>query len=542
MKWNIEEQPILFPYKVRKIYEKIYKENRLKYSNWIGNITGSSHDNIDWWMTKPSLRNPYKSNLLNYITVLETLEKIKDIDLEIITSSSQMKFILIKYFGKKFNLKIYVHKNGNNFFNLILSFVKSLVFQLFIFLYIKIFIKKKNYYKNKNLTLIDTFVTLNKKLNQGFYPPISSKTNKTIIFVPTIIQTLKFFKLIKFINEIDKSNYLFKEHYLTFSDLFFSFFHFYRKKKFLKNNYNYKKYNLSRIVNEEINDSNNYNSIVVGILNFIFFKNIANSLKVKKSINWFENQVIDRGWNLGFRTFFKKYEKNSFGYQNFTRHYNLINFSPSIIENKSKVTPEKIIVISRFFLKIAKEFNKKQISLLGPTNRFKNNIVKKLKNNYNKNDIILILSGIREIDKALIKVVTDVCLIENEIKIYVKDHPILPLNKIISLKNIPNNLILTRQNLGNLLKKSLISITSGPTSAVQESYNMNNFLILPDIEIGTRINSLRLKLNPKNVFITENTEQFISAIKFIKKNKNKFKKKSINFFEELTKKNIRIFY
>ena len=279
----------------------------------------------------------------------------------------------------------------------------------------------------------------------------------------------------------------------------------------------------------------------MGILNFNFFKNIANSLKVKKSINWFENQVIDRGWNLGFRKFFKKYEKNSFGYQNFTRHYNLINFSPSLIENKSKVTPEKMIVISRFFHKITKEFYTKQISVLGPTNRFKNNIAKKFKNNY-KNDIILILSGIMEIDKALIKVVTDVCLVEKKIKIYVKDHPILPLRKITSLKNIPNNLVLTRQNLENLLKKSLISITSGPTSAIQESYNMNNFLILPDIEVGTKINSLRLKLNSKNVFITKNTEQFISAIKLIKRNKNKFKKKSINFFEKLTKKNIRIFY
>ena len=542
MKWNIEEQPILFPNKVRKIYEIIYKKNRFKYSNWIGDITTSNRNNIDWWMTKPTLRNPYKSNLLNYITVIETLEKIKDKDLEIITFSSQMKFILSKYFRKKFNLKIYVNKNNNDFLNNISSLVKTFVFQLFIFLYIKIFINKKNYYNKSKLTFIDTFLTLNKRLNEGFYPIVSNKNNKTVVFVPTIVQTLKFYKLIKLIREIDKSNYLFKEHYLTFGDLFFSFFHFYRKKKFLKNNYNYKKYDLSRIVKEEINDLKNYNSIVVGILNFNFFKNIANSLKVKKSINWFENQVIDRGWNLGFRTFFKKYEKNSFGYQNFTRHYNLINFSPSFIENKSKVTPEKIIVISRFFHKITKEFYKKQISLLGPTNRFKNNIVKKFKNNKNKNDIILILSGIMKIDKALIKVVKDVCLVEKQIKIYVKDHPILPLKKITSLKNIPNNLVLTRQNLENLLKKSLISITSGPTSAIQESYNMNNFLILPDIEVGTKINSLRLKLNSKNVFITKNTEQFISAVKMIKKNKNKFKKNSINFFEELTKKNIRIFY
>ena len=543
MKWNIEEQPIFFPKKIRRIYEKIYKTNRLSYTNWIGKITEPRKKNIDWWMTKPTLRNPYTSNLLNYITVLETLEKIKEKNLKIITSSFEIKDVLNKYFNKKFNLKINDKKNIYNFFkSKIFYLFKVFIFQLFIFSYVKIFIRKKTYNNKLKYTFIDTFVTLNKELNEGFYPAMPYRNNEKTLFVPTIIHTLKLTKLIKSIKKINKKNYLFKEHYLTFGDLFFSFFHFYRKLKFLKNSYSYKKYNLSKIVNEEIISLDNYNSAVVGILNYKFFENISNFLIVVKSVNWFENQVIDRGWNLGFRTFFKKYEKNSFGYQNFTRHYNLINFSPSIIENKSKVTPEKIIVISRFFHKIAKEFYKKQISLLGPTNRFKNNIVKKLKKNYNKNHIILILSGIIEIDKALIKVVTDVCLIENEIKIYVKDHPILPLSKITSLKNIPNNLILTRQNLENLLKKSLISITSGPTSAIQESYNMNNFLILPDIEVGTKINSLRLKLNPKNVFITENTAQFISAIKFIKKNKNKFKKKSINFFEQLTKKNIRIFY
>ena len=164
-------------------------------------------------MTKPTLRNPYKSNLLNYITVIETLEKIKEKDLEIITFSSQMKLVLSKYFSKKFNLKIYVNKNNNDFLNNISSLVKTFVFQFFFFLYIKIFIKKKNYYKNSKLTFIDTFVTLNKKLNEGFYPIISNKINKTVVFVPTIVQTLRFYKLIKLIREIDKSNYLFKEHF-----------------------------------------------------------------------------------------------------------------------------------------------------------------------------------------------------------------------------------------------------------------------------------------------------------------------------------------
>ena len=245
---------------------------------------------------------------------------------------------------------------------------------------------------------------------------------------------------------------------------------------------------------------------------------------------------------MGFRTFFKKYEKNSFGYQNFTRHYNLISFSPSEFENKSKVTPEKIIIISKFFHKIAREFFKKQVSILGPTNRFKNISKTKIKNSKKRNQIILILSGIREIDRSLIKFVLNACLLDKKFKVYVKDHPIMPLNKIISLKNIPTNLIPVNQKLDNLLKKSFISITSGPTSAIQESYIMNNFLILPKIEVGTEINASRLKLNPKNIFIVKNTFEFLKVIKFITKNKIKFKRNKSIFFEQVNKKNIKIFY
>ena len=250
MKWNIEEQPIFFPKKIRKLYEKVYKINRLNYTNWIGKITPIKKNDIDWWMTRPTLRNPYTSNLLNYITVLETLERLKENNLEIITASSHMRFVLKKYFGKKFNLQVSLLKNNNNFFKKnFFSFFKSVIFQLFIFLYVKIFVKKKNYYNKYQYTFIDTFVTLNKELNNGFYPPIINKIKYKTLFVPTIVQTLRLSKLIKCINDVDKSNYLFKEHYLSFGDLIFSFFHFYRRQKFLKSIYNYKKYELSKIVN-----------------------------------------------------------------------------------------------------------------------------------------------------------------------------------------------------------------------------------------------------------------------------------------------------
>ena len=543
MHWDIEEQPIFFPPHVKKIYKKVYKSNRFNYCTWLGKISSRYKNDINWWMTAPTLRNPYTSNLLNYLNVLDTLSKIRAKKIEIITSSIQMKILLNKYFKNKFNLLVHVKKKDRNFLNIkIFLFFKSVIFQLFIFFYVKIFIKKKFLNNKSKYVLIDTFLTLNKEVNSKFYPSIGKKKN--IFFVPTIVHTLNFFRLVRILNNTNKENYLFKEHYLSFKDLFFSFFHFQKRKKFLKNDYKYKGFNLSKIVNEEISSYDNYNSIVVGILNYKFFYNISlKKIHVKKTVNWFENQVIDRGWNMGFRKFYKAQQNCSFGYQNFTRHYNLISFSPSISESDSKVTPHKIIVISKHFRTIAKEFNKKQLSLVGPTSRFKNMVTFKKSDVVKKKIILLILSGIYKIDKALIKITTNACVLNNKIKIYVKQHPIMPLKTIVNLSSLPENLIVTNTKLDELLKNSLISITSGPTSAIQESYNMNNFLILPNIEIGTQINAERLKLNKNKFFVIETGADLLTKIAYIKKNKFKIKKNSqVKFFEEINKKNIDIFY
>ena len=60
------------------------------------------------------------------------------------------------------------------------------------------------------------------------------------------------------------------------------------------------------------------------MLNYKFFYRLSkNRVNVSKSFNWFENQIIDKGWNLGFRNFFPNQEKNSYGYQDFNKHFNV---------------------------------------------------------------------------------------------------------------------------------------------------------------------------------------------------------------------------
>ena len=354
---------------------------------------------------------------------------------------------------------------------------------------------------------------------------------------------MNIFKLFKIINNLPekKDNYLFKEHYIQISDLFFSFFHIFRRNKFLKEKFNYKKIDLSELIYKEIKNYGDFNSIIIGILNYNFFKRLyENDINIFKSINWFENQIVDKGWNLGFRYFFQKFEHNSFGYQDFNKHFNLINHSPSENENKSRVTPNNVIVISKSFIKVTKEFYRKQKITVGESWRFKKILNLKIKTLNKRNKILFILCGVKQIDEQLLKMAIEICLKNTKIKIYIKDHPILDLKKISSLPVLPKNLIVLYGDLQKILNQCFVSITSGPSSAILESACMNTLLILPEIEPGVKENIKILNLNRNNVFIVKSASEILKKVIFIKKNLKKFKFKKIDFLNSKSKKLIQI--
>ena len=81
------------------------------------------------------------------------------------------------------------------------------------------------------------------------------------------------------------------------------------------------------------------------------------SLNISKSINYFENQNIDKGWNLGFNKFYKK--EICFGYQAFNYLPEAFNTAPSKLEYDQGVCPNTIIIKGKGFKKIISENCKK---------------------------------------------------------------------------------------------------------------------------------------------------------------------------------------
>ncbi len=107
--WDIDDLPIKFPKRIRNTYENIYQKNRKNYTNWIDKIGTKSSNNIDWWMTSPSFRNPYVSKLLNYLCVIDTLNILKFENINLYTDSKIFAGLINKTFNRS-NIEVHIKK------------------------------------------------------------------------------------------------------------------------------------------------------------------------------------------------------------------------------------------------------------------------------------------------------------------------------------------------------------------------------------------------------------------------------------------------
>ena len=400
-------------------------------------------------------------------------------------------------------------------------------FNFFIFLYIKIFVKK-NYFKLKNfdLTLIDTFLISTDLRKNYFYKPIQSKIDqkKTIFFVPTFIFRKNIFSLFSLIKKLNKKNYIFKEHFISLNDFLFASLHFLRKKKIIEKNVNYNRWDITKLINYEIQNNNDYFSSLVGILNYKFFYKIkSKKFKIKKTINWFENQIVDRGWNLGINETYPK--ADSVGYHGFANFSQYINSIPCNFEIENKVLPKKIGVIGRAFKKSKREFSDKFKIEVAPA-LSQNQLFKPHNHKKIKNYVSLILSGIKHIDEKLLDWSLNFLDKEKITSLEIKDHPIQPIHTLDNSNYLKyKDRIIKSKNLISTLNKSSIIIASGPTSAIYEALVSKCYLVIPLLDPCDKINLLNCKIPKNNYAIAKNFNEFCSILNQILDNKKVIKLK-----------------
>ena len=505
--WDTLNQPYNYNISIRNIYFQKKKFLRKTYNNWIGKISKPFSNDIDWWVNVIGERNNLNSDLFHYFCILETLNELKKKKINIKTikvNSIYLKKIILK---KNFLVKnIVAEKLIKKDF---LRILKIIFYQTFIFILAKFY--KKNV--NSEISIIDYFIVGNSLSTKRYYGKLEDKIKyENIFFVPTIVNT-NILDLISLVRNIrHKKNIFLKESLINISNFFQSIFYFTRLKKFDKKYKNILDYDLSKIVLDEIKCLRNYNTIIISLNNYFFFKTLKDKkFKIKTSVNWFENTAVDKGWNFGLNKFFKNV--NSYGYQGFTCYKDFLCLDPVKHEVQYKLIPNKIIIIGKKYFKPKIEFYNKLKILQGYAFRFDYLIKQHLKK---KNLILVCLNLDKKINTDIINTIKQSQFLKNK-KIIFKIHPALKINK----KDFFNkNYIISKKPFEYLIGRSKAMITAGSSSTIIESICNGVPVIVPFKDYMTEFSLETIDLPKKLYRVSEDKKNFDKNLNYFLNKKN----------------------
>ena len=354
------------PSKYVKLWNQIACENPKPFTDFIDSISRQNKESLDWWVSSPASRNTLASPLFHYcccLALFQELIRAKEHFTEIITDSRAFKKIIEDYLAAqgmtaKVTLTRLPMKQR-------LKEILRPAYALFVtplrHLILFIMAKRTQYLRkplpSEPLTLIDTFIyssDTDDRHYTGITNVLTEEERKTIYFIPLFHKpknlSLLFRKL-----RTDKNNFLLKEDFLKICDYFFQWqylWYLYREKIspcfFLG-------VDISPLVREELRSFKGFSSGYVSLLNYRFAKRLRQAdIMIRLVVDWFENQVIDKGLNAGFNRFFS--DTPSIGYQGFivTPHY--LCMYPTIIEKESNVLPKEVAVIGRGLINSARKF------------------------------------------------------------------------------------------------------------------------------------------------------------------------------------------
>jgi len=193
---------------------------------------------------------------------------------------------------------------------------------------------------------------------------------------------------------------------------------------------------MSDLAKDEIIHDQGGNSITQAILMYLSFKRYKKAgIDIIAVVDWFENQVIDRGLYLGMRRYFPNvYIK---GYLGFVPEDYYLGIFPTDYENKAHLIPNELLVVGGAYINKMKQFCPNLKVSSAPAFRFKDVFDFQQKDNNIRNVILLALPMKADEIKRIMEIVTKVKL-KKGYKWIIKPHP-TSSNKDIK-KLIPSSL------------------------------------------------------------------------------------------------------
>jgi len=482
-----------------------------------------------------------------YLKLIDT-NFYKKIDLDFLVSSVSEKnisssyifhniclYYSIKKFVNKNQIDIlfvenkFLKKNIKNFYNgkiKIKNSQKIPKFNIFrialkecLIFFISKLISKDKLIKNE-INLVDQFITSdNLKVDRYYKNFFLNK--KSYYHIPTFVNiSLK--KIISCLFYFNKKNYILKSQFLTFRDILYSLNFVFRIKKIKIKKIFFKKLNIQNLILRELYLCQNVNASIIAIQNYLFSKNLKNnSIRLKSVLSWSENSSVDKGWNYGFRSFYKSLI--TYGYQGYFVEKKLSSIDITENEFRAKTCPEYLLLVSPILKKSRSEFVKEIKFIQSRAFRFEHLLLKHFYEKKINNKIIILLNLEKETCIEMIENIKKTKFAKDKNIIYIKEHPLLRLKQFYH-KPLPKNFKLINGNFYDIVKKFKVVIASGSSSSVYESLLSGSKIIFP-------INDYYDELNVEMLDVPKSYYKVCGNINELDAHINKFLNQDIKYFQ-----------
>jgi len=525
------------------LVDNIAKKIRREYVNYLINIGKDNEKYIDWWVLNFVSRNTLISRLFRdicFLTLLNTKLKEGHIYNKIIVDSIALKKAIRNNYNN-YNLKIIYE--GKSDFRLFLGRIHS---------FYKVIKQIKSRYlaasqtrrykkiikTEKALTLLDIFIFQNSFDNgiflDRYYPKllnfIDSYEKEYIYYVPTFYG-IKDYKEIFIKIRKSEQNFLIKEDYLKLKDYLFALLYPLRLNKLKIRYKNFLGLDISPLIKKEILNDKVSHSSIYSLLNYCFSKRLKeNNIDLRIIINWFENQVIDHGFNFGFRKNYR--DSKLIGYLGVPLIDNYLSLFPTEQERVCEVIPEEIYVIGKGYIEMVKEFCPDLHVKSAPAYRYSKNRSKV--NYYNKYgcSILIALPILIEESDEIINIVSEsVRLINIDNCICnIKPHPVYDVKEISNKwnKKLPEIFKFVDGDFNSYIEEADILISSASTVCLETIAKG-----IPVIVIGNNLGltqlSIPIEISADIWKLCYSAKDVAKAISLFIKNKEK----AINIYKKI---------
>ena len=556
-----------------KLLNEIADKAKFKYNELIEILSEDKIDNINWIVGSIASRNKYQSKLFERCCKLILMQKLIDSKFtikRIETFDAALAKIIKDYVQKhKFNIKVISKETFLGYLWRITRPFRQLIIATYQFSWRFINRSKKYaYHFNKidAITLLDTFVlnstpgaggTINNKnyndrYYTGIFDHLTHSESKNIYYLPTIVGFWNPASMFSTIRNCEQK-FIIPDDFLSLSDFLKILSHPFKLHRIKIPNILFQGLNIKSLIKQEIYNTCSDQISLLSILYYIFpYRLRSKGIKVRLLVDWFENQVIDRGLVCGFHKFLPK--AKTIGYQGYIISPALhLYIFPNRTELLSKAIPNKIGVIGEGLIKQIKIFSKDLNIVVSPAFRFQK-LWDKRKTDPSKDFFTILISlpiSLKDSKNILDKITfvnDNLADLSINYRMIIKPHPTYTIEKIKSLVKYNWDRIykFSSGDFVDILEQSDLVITNASSTAVEPLARAVPVIIVGDKNgilqnpIPNTINKEMWNVCYSKIDIQKNIIQY-SKIRIKNNYKKEAKKIRAKYFAKTNRKTVKNF-